>query len=77
MSSEPNILLHYELKNGSSSDASAGKCVVTDVLTSNKGITTVTVSDNAGNGDRAENRYKRSVKGWEKILRGLKKEVEQ
>ena len=73
---EPNKLLQYELKNESGKEASAGKSIVTDVLTYDKGMTTVTVSDNVGSGEGAEKRYKRSVKGWEKILKGLKKEAE-
>lgn len=73
---QPNKLLQYELKNNSAKDPSAGKSVVTDVLTYDKGMTTVTISDNVGSGEGAEKRYNRSVKGWEKILKGLKKEAE-
>jgi len=56
---EPNKLLQYELKNASGKNASARKSVVTDVLTYDKGITTVTVSDNVGSGEGAEKRYNR------------------
>jgi uncharacterized protein YndB with AHSA1/START domain len=74
---EPNRLLKYTLKNGSKSNAEAGESLVTDVLTYENGKTTVSVSDDVGSGEGAEKRYNRSVKGWDKVLTGLKKEVEE
>ena len=73
----PNRLLRYTLKNGSASETAASESLVTDTLTYENGKTLVSISDNVGNGEGAEKRYKRSVKGWDKILTGLKKEVEQ
>lgn len=74
---EPNKLLQYDLKNGSGKEEAAGKSIVTDILTYEKGVTTVSISDNVGNGEGAEKRFNRSEKGWDKILAGLKKEVEE
>jgi len=73
---EPEKLLQYNLKNGSGNDEAAGKSIITDVLTYEKGETTVSISDNVGSGEGAEKRFTRSKKGWDKILNGLKKEVE-
>ncbi len=72
---EPDKLLKYTLKNGSDKKTKSVS-IVTDRLTYAKGITTVTVTDNVGQGDGAEKRYKRSTKGWKKVLKGLKKLVE-
>lgn len=74
---EPNKLLQYDLKNGSAPDTEAGKSIVTDLLTYENGETLVSITDDVGNGEGAEKRYQRSEKGWDKVLRGLKKEVEE
>lgn len=69
---EPGKLLKYDLKNSGSSTES----IVTDRLSYDGGFTTLSITDEVGLGDGAEKRFKRSQKGWEKILQGLKKVVE-
>lgn len=66
-------LLKYTLSNGKSNKHST----VTDELSYDNGITTLSVSDDVGQGEGAEKRYKKSVKGWEKVLKGLKELVEK
>jgi uncharacterized protein YndB with AHSA1/START domain len=73
---ETNKLLKYKLRNGSDKDPS-GFSIVTDTLTFNNGETTVSITDDVGQSEGAEKRFKRSEKGWDKILIGLKKTVEQ
>ncbi len=72
---EVNKLLKYTLQNVS--DGNETSSIVTDTLTYNDGITTVSVTDDVGTGKGAEKRYKRSLKGWDKVLKGLKKTVER
>ncbi|MES2328808.1 MAG: SRPBCC family protein [Bacteroidota bacterium] len=69
----PEKLLQYTLRNRKGDSIST----VTDELTENNGKTVLSIADNVGTGEGAEKRYKRSVKGWEKILKGLKKLVEK
>ena len=71
---EPNRLLEYTLKNGDDEDGSTS--TVTDELSYTNGITTLSISDDVGAGEGAEERYERSEKGWDKILNGLKELVE-
>jgi uncharacterized protein YndB with AHSA1/START domain len=71
---EPGKLLQYTLNN--KSDGNKTTSTVTDELTYTNGITTVNITDDVGQGEGAEKRYNRSVKGWDKILTGLKKFVE-
>lgn len=66
-------LLKYTLSNG----RSATHSTVTDELSYNNGTTTLSISDDVGEGEGAAKRYKKSVKGWEKVLKGLKKVVEK
>lgn len=70
---EPDKLLKYILKNRSSETQS----IVTDQIAYENGQTILTVTDDVGSGEGAEKRYKRSVKGWDKVLKGLKKVVEE
>lgn len=70
---EKGKLLKYTLSNGKSKTHST----VTDELTYNNGITTLSITDDVGQGEGAEKRYKKSVKGWNKILKGLKKMIEE
>ena len=72
---KPEKLLKYTLKNNSDKKAKSFS-TITDRLSYAKGITTVSITDDVGSGDGAEKRYKRSVKGWKKVLNGLKKLVE-
>lgn len=69
-------LLKYTLKNSSDKKGKSFS-TVTDKLTYAKGITTLTITDDVGKGEGAEKRFKRSTKGWKKVLKGLKELVEQ
>ncbi len=73
---EPNKFLKYTLKNGSD-ETSKSFSTVTDTLTFADGKTTLSITDDVGQGDGAEKRFKRSEKGWDKVLKGLKKVVEE
>lgn len=70
---KPGKLLQYSLSNGKSGKSTS---TVTDELEEKDGKTTLHITDDVGQGEGAEKRYKRSVKGWDKILKGLKKIVE-
>jgi len=70
---EPGKLLKYTLQNTKDESQS----VITDQLTYENGKTILSISDDVGNGAGADKRYKRSVKGWEKVLKGLKEVVEE
>lgn len=70
---EPETLLKYTLKNSNSDSVS----IVTDKLTYKNGYTTLTITDDVGNGDGAEKRFKRSKRAWDKVLKGLKNVVER
>lgn len=72
---EPNKLLKYTLKNGKEEE-NGGYSTVTDQLSYNNGITTVCITDDVGTEEGAQKRYERSMKGWEKILKDLKKIAE-
>lgn len=71
----PGKLLKYELKNGKGEHQTTS--TVTDTLEFSEGKTVLTIVDDVGQGEGSEKRYNRSVKGWKKILKGLKKTVEQ
>lgn len=66
-------MLKYSLKNA----RSASESIVQIELKEDAGKTLVSVSDDVGQGAGAESRYNRSVKGWSKILNGLKRVSEQ
>jgi uncharacterized protein YndB with AHSA1/START domain len=70
---EPGRLLKYVLVHKDSS----GYSTVTDEITTENGHTVLKITDDVGQGKGAEKRYKRSQKGWNKILRGLRKEIEK
>ncbi|MVM35399.1 hypothetical protein GO755_35590 [Spirosoma sp. HMF4905] len=70
---EPNKLLKYTLQNENDPDNFS---TVTDELTYENGETILSISDDVGQGKGAEDRYKRSEKGWDSILKGLKEVVE-
>lgn len=65
-------LLNYSLKNSKSETES----IVIIQLTEKNGSTIVSISDDVGQGEGAQARYNRSVKGWNKVLTGLKRTVE-
>ncbi|QMW00574.1 SRPBCC family protein [Spirosoma foliorum] len=70
---EPNKLLKYTLQNEDDPDNFS---TVTDELTYENGETILSITDDVGQGKGAEDRYKRSEKGWDSILKGLKEVVE-
>ena len=72
LEAEPSKLLKYTLKNSKS----PGKSIVTDTLSYEKGVTTLSITDDIGQGAGSEKRYIKSVKGWDKVLKGLKELVE-
>jgi uncharacterized protein YndB with AHSA1/START domain len=74
---EPEKLLQYSLKNRESNDSSSGYSIVTDQLTYENGETTLSITDDVGDGAGAEKRFKKSEKGWDKVLTGLKELVEE
>ncbi|MFB9844301.1 SRPBCC family protein [Mucilaginibacter ginsenosidivorans] len=71
---KPNKLLRYKLF--SDVDDRGGSSTVTDELEYLNGQTVLHITDDVGVGEGAEGRYERSVKGWDKILNGLKDLVE-
>ncbi len=73
---EPGKLLKYNLINDDSKDTPSSS-TVTDELTYEKGITTLSITDDVGKGEGAEDRYEKSMKGWDKVLKGLKELVEE
>ncbi len=73
---QPGKLLKYELHNDSDKK-NGSTSTVTDELAFKDGVTTVSITDDVGQGKGAEKRYKRSLKGWDKILKGLKETVEE
>jgi uncharacterized protein YndB with AHSA1/START domain len=72
---EPNKLLRYSLRN-EGEHVHNSFSVVTDEMYYEDGLTVLTITDDVGSGKGAEKRYQRSLKGWDKILKGLKKVVE-
>jgi uncharacterized protein YndB with AHSA1/START domain len=76
---EPEKLLQYTLVNSSADNPedAANRSLVTEELREQNGQTLLTVTDDVGDTDGAKKRFKRSSKGWDKILRGLKKLVEE
>jgi uncharacterized protein YndB with AHSA1/START domain len=69
---EPGQLLQYTLSNKGGTTST-----VTDTLHYENGKTVLSITDDVGAGEGAGSRYKRSQKGWDKILKGLKKLVEE
>jgi uncharacterized protein YndB with AHSA1/START domain len=72
----PKRLLKYSLKNDPKKGQSPSTSTVTDELSFSRGITTLSITDDVGQTEGAEERYIRSNKGWDKILDGLKNVVE-
>jgi uncharacterized protein YndB with AHSA1/START domain len=73
---EPDKLLEYTLSNGEDEDDSTNFSTIRDELTYEKGETILSITDNVGQSEGAEDRYRRSEKGWDNILKGLKELVE-
>jgi uncharacterized protein YndB with AHSA1/START domain len=74
---QPERLLRYTLKNEQDKTNPKSVSTVTEELTFQNGITTLSISDDVGTGPGAESRYNKSLKGWDSVLKGLKKLVEQ
>jgi len=72
---EPGKILQYTLANRSSKGSNSFS-TVTDELTYQDGITTLSITDDVGEGEGAEKRYQRSEKAWDKVLKRLKELVE-
>jgi uncharacterized protein YndB with AHSA1/START domain len=70
---EKEKFLQYWLHNEDSTSVST----VTDELSFEEGKTILTITDDVGEGEGAEERYERSEKGWDKVLNGLKELVEE
>lgn len=74
----PEKLLKYTLKNEDDEEEDASNhSTVTEELTYHEGLTTLAVLDDVGQGKGVEERYKKSVEGWDKVLKGLKELVEE
>jgi uncharacterized protein YndB with AHSA1/START domain len=74
LKAEPGKILQYRLENGSDGKTHS---VVTDELSYADGQTTLSITDDVGSGEGAEKRQRRSEKGWDKILAGLKDLIEK
>ena len=74
---EPNKLLQYTLANGEDADDLDNFSTVTDELTYENGETILSITDDVGQSDGARERYERSEKGWNHILKGLNEVVER
>lgn len=72
----PEKLLKYNLVNDEGGDGSSIS-TVTDELTYENGITTLSITDDVGDGEGAQERFEKSKKGWDKVLSGLKELVEE
>jgi uncharacterized protein YndB with AHSA1/START domain len=73
---EPGKLLKYNLVNTGSGDRQSVS-TVTDELSYKDGVTTLSITDDVGDGEGAEERLGKSEKGWDKVLTGLKEFVER
>lgn len=71
----PGKLLQYTLANGGAGDGSSS--TVTDEIRIVNGKTVLSITDDVGTGEGAQERYERSLKGWDKVLGGLKDLLEQ
>jgi uncharacterized protein YndB with AHSA1/START domain len=72
---EPGKLLMYNLINNDSGNPPSVS-TVTDELSYANGVTTLSITDDVGDGDGAKDRFEKSEKGWDKVLTGLKELVE-
>ncbi len=72
---KPQKFLQYTLNNRAG-DRNLFS-TVTIKLRYEYGETTVSISDDVGEGEGAQKRYRRSAKAWNKVLEGLKEVVEE
>jgi uncharacterized protein YndB with AHSA1/START domain len=68
----PQKLLKYSLNNTHTKEGTSSFSVVTDSLSYEDGKTTLVITDDVGQGTGAEERFKKSQKGWTKIIKGLR-----
>lgn len=73
----PEKRLRYNLGNSGDEGEEKTMSTVTDELSYNNGITTLSITDDVGDGEGAAERFEKSEQGWEKVLSGLKKLVEK
>ena len=73
---EPGKFLQYTIRNQSDENP-ANFSTVTDTLEYAEGKTILSVTDDVGAADGAKDRYEKSLKGWDKVLSGLKELVEE
>jgi uncharacterized protein YndB with AHSA1/START domain len=75
---EPRSLLQYTVLNSESGRAEnpSNFSLVTDKLSYHDGETTLSITDDIGKAEGAEERYKKSDKGWDSVLKGLKELLE-
>jgi len=73
---EPEKLLKYNLSNNDDNN-NPTISTVTDILSYENGITTLSITDDVGEGEGAPERYHKSIAGWSKVLNGLKELVEE
>ncbi len=69
---EPGHILRYTLENKGGSTST-----VTDTINEDGSQTVLTIMDDVGQGPGARKRYLRSLKGWDKVLPGLKAMLEE
>ena len=76
---EKGKLLQFYLqhRDAKGDDDRSHRSHVTEELTEVNGKTLLTITDDVGEGAGVEKRYNRSVKGWNKVLKGLKKLLEE
>jgi len=67
---EPERLLEYTLSNGKNTS------IITHQLTFADRQTTLHFTDDEGTGENAEQRYMKAVNSWDKLLKRLKRVVE-
>jgi uncharacterized protein YndB with AHSA1/START domain len=73
---EPGKLLKYDLVNSGSGDHQSVS-TVTDELSHKDGVTTLSITDDVGGGEGAQERFDKSETGWDTVLAGLKEFVEK
>ncbi|RYE25912.1 MAG: hypothetical protein EOP51_02455 [Sphingobacteriales bacterium] len=74
----PGNLLKYTLTNGHNKDDNPNNfSTITDSLTEHNGVTTLSILDDVGSAEGFEERVEKSEQGWDKVLKGLKKLVEE
>lgn len=73
---EPGKFLKYTLHNDDDYREPSFSTITISLMPEN-GMVRVSVTDDVGKGQGSEDRYERSVKGWARVLKGLKELVEE